>query len=221
MVFLAVDPRRLFRLVIVTVVLLNAMSLGLRLAALAAGVGASMDNQPDFAGFVGLLNVDAESNIPTWASAALLLMSALALWGVSVSARAAGDPWQRHWAVLALAACYLSVDESVSLHERAGNFVAMVIDDRLLVFGWVLLGGPLVAVFGFTYLRFLRALPRGTRHLMVLAGVLYVGGALGMEIVGWSVHYSGGVPGSSMPYLFITAPRSCWRWSAWRSSCTR
>lgn len=47
---------------------------------------------------------------------------------------------------------------------------------------WVLLYGPLVLVFVVAYFRFWVNLPARVRGLFFVAGALYVGGALGVEL---------------------------------------
>lgn len=42
----------------------------------------------------------------------------------------------------------------------------------------------LVLIFVLAYLRFLAALPARTRNLFLLAGAIYVAGALGVEMIG-------------------------------------
>ena len=46
------------------------------------------------------------------------------------------------------------------------------------------MAAPLVILFALVYLRFLLHLPAGTRNLFILAGGLYVGGALIVDAVG-------------------------------------
>lgn len=53
-----------------------------------------------------------------------------------------------------------------------------------LHFGWVIPGAVVVALIGLFYLPFLLALPSRSRLMFFGAGLLYVGGALGMEVVG-------------------------------------
>ena len=55
-------------------------------------------------------------------------------------------------------------------------------------FGWVIFAIPLVLFFAVAYSRFLFGLPLKTRLLFLLAGILYVGGALGVEFVGGWYH---------------------------------
>jgi hypothetical protein len=73
----------------------------------------------------------------------------------------------------------------------------------LLYFGWVLPYGVLTVALGIAYLRFWWALPPKTRWRSALAGILYVGGALGLEAVGGRyLHAQGGRP--DLTYALIT-----------------
>ncbi|HEX6144165.1 MAG TPA: hypothetical protein VFZ01_15720, partial [Geminicoccaceae bacterium] len=49
--------------------------------------------------------------------------------------------------------------------------------------------GIVVVIFGLIYLRFLLALPRRTQSLFLLAGALYLGGAIGIEMLAWHYRY--------------------------------
>lgn len=79
---------------------------------------------------------------------------------------------------------YLSLDEATTIHEQAEG-LSDVLEDLggVLFFGWVLVGGLFVLVVGAAYLPLLRALPKRTRALFLAAGALYVGDALGLELV--------------------------------------
>ena len=46
---------------------------------------------------------------------------------------------------------------------------------------WTTFGAAIVAVLGLAYLPFLRALPSRIRVLFIVAAVIYVGGAVGVE----------------------------------------
>ena len=53
-----------------------------------------------------------------------------------------------------------------------------------LFYSWVIPGAALVALLGIALLRFLRSLPRTTRRRLWAAGVLFLSGAIGLEMVG-------------------------------------
>ena len=78
----------------------------------------------------------------------------------------------------------MAFDEWFLVHER----VNMFLDDHFQTTGffyydWVIPGSLFVIAVGLAYSRFLQHLPRPTRRQFLLAGALYVGGALGMEMV--------------------------------------
>jgi hypothetical protein len=52
-----------------------------------------------------------------------------------------------------------------------------------LHYAWIIPAGICVALFVLGYLRFLAKLPAKTRRLFLLAGAIFVGGALGIEAV--------------------------------------
>ena len=125
---------------------------------------------------VALFSLSYEGNLPTWYSSALLLACAITL---GVIAPAAPTGQARYWGLLAGVFGYLSIDEAVGLHEQLNDLVHL---GGPLYFGWILPAGAAVLLLGIAYLRFLRALPAETRRRFVVAGALYVGGALVMEI---------------------------------------
>jgi len=131
-----------------------------------------------------LLDLDGEGNLPTWWSSFLLLVAA-ALLGVIAgqhATRGGGDV--RHWAALAAIFLGLSIDETAQIHELVGKHVHRLLATRgTLRFAWVIPGALFVAVVGFTYLRFLGRLPPATRRRVAVAGAVYVGGALGLELL--------------------------------------
>lgn len=168
-----------------------------RLAArLAAGVGllvvastAAVVSQYAFGhdyvfGFVRLFYLDTESNVPSWYASVTLLACAAPLLLIGTLRRREGDRWWRHWRALGFIFVYLSVDEAAQIHE----LLIIPLRDRLhlggfLYWAWVIPGTAFVALMTVLYLRFLVALPPATRRRFVTAAVLFVGGALGVEML--------------------------------------
>jgi hypothetical protein len=128
---------------------------------------------------LGFLSLSYEQNLPTWYSSGLLLCCALALALIAREAALTGAPRRLHWWGLAVAFLYMSLDEAVGLHEHLGESLEL---QGVLYFGWVVPAGALVAVLALAYLPFLADLPARPRRQFLVAGVLYVGGALGMEL---------------------------------------
>ena len=136
-------------------------------------------------GFVRLFSVDKEGNIPTLYSCFALLFCSSMLFLIASIRKRAGDRYSLHWWVLSIIFLYLSVDEATSIHEEAINPVRSALNTSgLLYFAWVIPAAALVLLFVLAYLRFLAHLPGKTRRLFLLAGLVYLAGALGMELVG-------------------------------------
>jgi hypothetical protein len=120
-----------------------------------------------------------EENLPTWFVSVLLSGCATALALIALATRQAGGRYVAHWWGLAVAFFYISLDEVVQIHEEMSDWFDY---GGVLYFSWVIPAGIAVAILGLIYLRFLGHLPGHFRNRFVLAGGLYVGGALGTEL---------------------------------------
>ena len=130
-------------------------------------------------GWVPIFSLSYEQNIPTWYSSGLLLVCSMLLAVIAMGARKSNAPYVRHWWLLAAGFLYISLDETVSLHEAASGWIRL---SGVLYFSWVIPAGILVLILGISYLRFLKHLPNKTRVQFILAGAIYVTGALVMEL---------------------------------------
>ncbi|MEH2246829.1 hypothetical protein [Nostoc sp.] len=134
--------------------------------------------------FYELFSLDREFNIPAWYSSFSLLFCSGLL--KVITAMKTKDRHFVDWKTLSLIFFYLSLDEAFSFHEIL--IIPSVRQSLHLnpVFfqTWVIPGAILVGVFAFKYLKFLLHLPQKTRYLFLIAAIVYVGGGLGMEMVG-------------------------------------
>jgi hypothetical protein len=134
-----------------------------------------------------LFNVDAEQNVPTVFSVLLLFVAALLLALVAVLKRDRKEPDASRWMVLSAGFLYMSVDEGATVHELLINPVRALLGGGRFgpfYFAWVIPGIAVVAALGVFFVRFVRRLPAPTRSRFVLAGVLFLAGALGFEMIG-------------------------------------
>jgi len=131
-----------------------------------------------------VFDLDADATLPAWFQTAMLLASGALLWKIG-SSRDPDDRFSRHWKILAGVFVYLSADESASLHETLGFWISehTAWGKSLGVYVWLIPALTLFAGLGIASWKFLRHLPPRTRTAMVIAAVVYVAGAAGMEVV--------------------------------------
>lgn len=133
---------------------------------------------------VNKIDVNSENNLPSWYSSVSLFLCALLLTVISLAKRNEGDRFSRHWTGLAAVFYYLSLDEAASLHEKLNDVVPHFVPDvPILNQAWVWPMAIAVVIFAIIYLPFVRHLPKQSQLLLGLSFALYVGGALGIEVV--------------------------------------
>ncbi len=151
-------------------------------------------------------NLNGEANVPTWYQSSTLFLSAILLGLIASAKRVAGARYLWHWRILSLIFLYLSLDEAACIHEQANKLGPALHAAGPFYFVWVIPAAILVSIFVLAYLKFLAHLPRRERWLFVIAGATYVGGALGMEMVGgaYMSHYGELMEGArAMTYALI------------------
>lgn len=135
---------------------------------------------------IEITQVNGENTIPAYFSMFLLLTAAALLTAIYLVKRKLSLPYRKHWLGLAIIFLYLSLDESIALHESFTGFIHRTTGRKTGIFllAWVIPFGAFVAIFVLVYLRFLWHLSVRSRYFFIMAGAIYVSGTLGMEIVG-------------------------------------
>lgn len=129
--------------------------------------------------------VDAEHNVPTFLSFLLIGFSALLLGIRTRVAFLEGDRLRHHWLLLAVLFVAMAFDEAAQIHETViGPLRHVLATDGVFFFAWVIPALVMLSVLGLVYLPFLIALPTSTAFALVGCGAVYVGGAVGAEMVG-------------------------------------
>lgn len=125
-----------------------------------------------------------ENSVTTWFTVVLIALNAFLLALNATAARQLQTGSPLPWLILAVIIAYLSMDEMLELHERVGVAVAhgLKFSDKM-AFPWVVTGLTFTAIVALSFIGFLRRLPRRTARLFILAGGVYVGGALGVEVI--------------------------------------
>jgi hypothetical protein len=183
-----ISARRITLFLILIVLLLTLASLAGRAVKFYLGFEQAF-------GLINLLNVDNEGSIATWYSSAALLFCSILLAVIAMSKMKSGAPHIVYWIALSVVFIWLSVDEAISIHERVFDH---------LYYSWKIPGVIAVLIFGLIFLRFVVLLPTKTRYLFIIAGVLFVAGALGFEYVAFKYWEQGNNIRSMAFALFST-----------------
>ena len=133
----------------------------------------------------GKLDLDGEKNsLSLWFQSSMMLFSAFLLLVIALIRRSFEDKDYRFWGFLSLVFFYLSLDETISIHEQLTNPLRHGFDlGGIFFMSWVVPVGIIVILFFLFMLKFLKRMPAKTRWLMITAGAIYVGGAMGMEMI--------------------------------------
>ncbi len=158
---------------------------------------------------IAKLNLDKEVNdLPTWYQSSTLLVSSVLLLVIGLARRELKDKDAKYWGLLSLIFLFLSLDEAVSIHEQMTMPLRTTFHlEGFLFLSWVIPASFLVAVLGIVFSRFLFRLPSSTRNLMILSALIYLAGALGVEMVGANYMFMMNDPpdiGSNFTYAIIT-----------------
>lgn len=143
-----------------------------------------LPDYPSREAFAQLFNVDDDYSLPAMYSWCALLFSSILLAIITQAKKLSGGNYVGYWRALAIIFFYLSMDEAVSIHEKIGDGLKGLHAHGFLTYTWVIAGGIFAIVTFLAFLKFLVALPAKTRGLFLVAGTIFVGGALGLEIVG-------------------------------------
>ena len=137
-------------------------------------------------GLVRLFDLDANGNIPSFYSAVTFLFAAACLYAIGVHAARTSAAYVRHWKALAILFVLVAIEEAAGVHHSF-NLRVPEVDRRAwgpFYFTWTITYAVVVLLIAVVFLKFVVAhLPQLTRYLFVIAALLYVSGALGMEMI--------------------------------------
>lgn len=136
-----------------------------------------------------LADLDSEAAVPTWISTMLMAAAAVLCWTES---RLTDPEQRRRWALLGLGFFILSIDEVSGLHGSVRGPVRRLLDiDNPLLYGWVLPAIILMTVAAIYFYPLIPTLPTKVRRRVLIAGIAFVVGAIGLEMVGGILAQSG------------------------------
>lgn len=173
-------PMRAIAMIIVVLVTANLATLAARIA-----------GYDHLLGLLPLFDFNGEGNLPTLFSVLLLAGAAALLFLLGAADVPAA---RRGWYWLGAVFVFLALDEGAGIHDGLALPLRTLLGtDGILYFAWVIPYALLAGAVFVASIPLLRRLAATTRNLFLLAGALYVGGALGIELVeGWQVTRDGG-----------------------------
>ena len=136
-------------------------------------------------GLTALFDVDGERNVPSFFSFTIIMFAVGLLAFIAAHQPRGAKPHRAYWAGLALVFTYLALDEGFELHERVARYAGTWVHARdLSVYLWLVPYAIGCLAFLIIYARFLKQLPREDKLNILLAGIVYVAGAAGAEMIG-------------------------------------
>ena len=195
------SPKNVALILILVAVFLTLVSAVAQFIALSLGIANSRTFE--------LLFVGEDESIPAWYSSIMLLFCSVLLAVIAYAKKVAADRYSLHWRALSAIFLFLSVDEGIRIHEKMAPLGRLMLEGAGLSGGfviraWVVPGAILVLIVALAYSRFIVALPQKTRNLFLLAGLLFVGGAIGMEMLSdFYVNLLGGVVNMSRGQIAV------------------
>ncbi|CAK8721329.1 Multidrug transporter [Candidatus Electrothrix laxa] len=147
------------------------------------------ENQ-DLLEITNYVDLDIEKNIPSLYSAFAIFLCSLLFFCISSLEKKQGRR-RCYWLGLAAVFLFLSLDESLALHEGLGDLTEEYIQQTgimqargLLYFPWIIPYGILTTLLGMLYFRFILRLPRKTAVLLILSAGIFLTGAVGFDMFG-------------------------------------
>ncbi|UCC57033.1 MAG: hypothetical protein JSU75_04655 [Gammaproteobacteria bacterium] len=137
-------------------------------------------------GLIPFLDVSEEQSLPTYFSSLNLLLSSVLSFVLYAIFRREGFIRYRYWMYLSLLFLLLSVDEASSIHEKFTQLQKYtgILIPAIQTHSWILYGVLFTVVIGVFFIPFLVTLPARTALLMLLAGAIFLSGAIGVETLG-------------------------------------
>jgi hypothetical protein len=130
-------------------------------------------------------NMDREVSIPTWFAQILLLILSVSFFWIAKFKLASKDQFRFHWFFLGCLSFFMSIDEGAELHELATHPIQQLlsINSGLLFFAWIIPVLITLVILLLLLTRFITYLDQQTRNLLILAAIIFVSGAVGIEMI--------------------------------------
>jgi len=137
----------------------------------------------DIADVLKRFDLGHEPSIPAFYSAVVMLASSAVLWFLAKYDHQGEKERRTAWHILAFVMLGLAIDEVVMFHEMGTAAMEKFGLSGPFYFSWVIPGFIFVCVFVAVFARLLLKLDLRTRVLFIVSGLLFISGAIGMELI--------------------------------------
>ena len=138
-------------------------------------------------GIAPLFDLADEAAIPTFVASAGLLATGGVAWLIACR-EIPRSLLRRSWLFVAFCLVFMAFDEAAGLHDRLSEPMQHWLGTTgIFYFGWLPVYILLTAVVGALCLPLAFALPRQTTLRLIVAGTIFIGGALGVEMIEASI----------------------------------
>lgn len=183
---LVIRPRQVVRFFIWVVILLTLAHLGGLFSTFVLGYDRIF-------GIIPMFTLNREQNIPAFYSSLTLLFCGLLLAIIAAGKKKNRGAYLYHWAGLSALFVFLSMDEALAIHEGTTRPLRSALNTGgLLFYAWVIPYAIGLVILGLVYFKFFAHLPRKTLILFLIAFIVFVSGAIGMELIGGPIDWQYG-----------------------------
>lgn len=148
-------------------------------------------------------NLTYELNFPAFYSSFLLGLAGCILSFIAFIKIRQGDKFSYQWSCLSIIFIYLAFDELLALHENLGYLATDYFgEENLIIQDWAYAGIVIIFLFILLFWSFFNHLSPDNKLRFFISAALYVGGSLGIEIVGSIYELRYGI--QDVPYLLFT-----------------
>jgi hypothetical protein len=166
---------------------LGTIAILLVIASIAGQMAKHLSDQPDQYGFVWFFYLDYENNLPSIYSFLLLLATALLLAVIALIEKVNSGSIMSPWMFLSFGFLFMAADEVLSFHERLNLPVRKLLGTEhygVFYYAWVIPAIFVTFIAAILFSKFLARLPAKTRRPIIVSAILFIGGAIGLELIG-------------------------------------
>jgi hypothetical protein len=136
-------------------------------------------------GFVGLFNLNMESNIPTLYQVLAIFFSSFLIYLI-IKSKVKTKLIQHYWIMLMILTIYMGIDEATQIHESWSGAMKLIFPNQIkgiFSYSWFILEGVLALVVAIYFMNFIFRINKNVRILLIVAAAIYLSGALLVDII--------------------------------------